>query len=303
MGAMHVFLKLLGVFFLAVDQHKTFGLRSEWLNMFLQDHEDESFFVNSMGNRQLESFAVWMKQADIARIKISKKGKGDLTITKKPLFEIIKRYDPLLTDNGTWWIILFNLARPIHGAEIVNWFVTSFLLEKFYADDITRALVKDFPSLSRRTLRNAQNALMGLLNNTPIGSNLGLASKNGEHFIRRSLRAGEIPLSIFAYCIVKASEDLDRRFFSIIELEDGNGFPRRFFSLSRKENEVIIDKIHKAYDKMILEVSHTGGLGSVHMKEIPSLVLARQYYLERKGITPLEALKTNLKEEVNDQLL
>lgn len=288
------------MFSLAIDQHKTFGLRSEWLSLFLQDQEDESYLINSMGNRQLESFAVWMRQADIADIKISKKNKTKLTIARRPLFEIIKRYDPMLADNGTWWMILFNLARPLLGAEVVNWYINSFSRDRYYAEDITTALVSDYPNLSIRTIRNAQNALVGLLTNTPAGNTLGLAKKEGEHFVRSSVRANEIPVSIFAYCLLKVSENLDRRFFSIIEFEDGNGFPKRFFNLSRKENEALVDRIHKDYDKMILEVSHTGGLGSIYVKEVPSYVMAKLYYSESQGITPIEALKSFLKEEKHD---
>ncbi|NSW92345.1 MAG: phosphoadenosine phosphosulfate reductase family protein [Firmicutes bacterium] len=136
-----------------MNRYQHFGLRQVWLEYYF-DMGDDLWFTDKLGNRQVDAFRVWLKEAEITK---------DNKIT--PLGE-------KLSDFGshsllTWAVIWTNLA---YNSTIVKWYVTNVGWDGVYTkDDLVDMLGDDY---SKSTRKNAVTSLIELFRHTPLGADL-----------------------------------------------------------------------------------------------------------------------------------
>ncbi|MGB4331675.1 MAG: hypothetical protein WBI65_01595 [Dethiobacteria bacterium] len=145
-------------------RHYIFGLRREWLDMVLLDPQGWSHHT-ILGNRQVDSLKVWLRTSGIQ----DRSGKftflGEQFVSQGsnclPLWELL------------WVNVVFNFPTA-------RWYVT---LEgkEWTTTGLVELLQVTIPRLANRTVSNAVMELTGLLERTPVGTEL----KQGQVLKRR----------------------------------------------------------------------------------------------------------------------
>jgi len=274
---------------MSLDQHKTFGLRKEWLLHLSLNLSDPGNALQALGTHQRASFSRWFQQAGLGKMQLVKFELDGFSPSE--FFQTICQFDPNWDKMGTWATLLFNLCRKEEGAENVSWFANHFFSSPYSKRDLIQSARSDFHSMSPRTIDNGISALIPFLNIPNVGKNLCLAIPEGDHFLRQPYTSTPFPLPVFAYALFLQGQTYQRDSFSTMEVEEGEGFPRRIFGLGRRQNEELLDALHSTYNRKLIEVSRTGGLNVVYLKSFTPNQMAKLYYLENKGIEPMQALK------------
>ncbi len=137
--------------------HSTFGLRKEWLALFLAQPETWQT-AGILGNKQIESLRVWLKTAGL----VNHQGQ------RTALWHLFQEegLESLLGWQILWIYVCFNFPTA-------RWYVCNFPSGTWKIEELTSALQKEVPNLSPRTVYNAVIELVGLLERTPVGKELG----------------------------------------------------------------------------------------------------------------------------------
>jgi hypothetical protein len=156
-------------------RHSIFGLRQEWLDLYLADKKGWSQ-MGLLGNRQVESLAVWLKTAGL----VDKSGQ---TTWLDSLFTVHG------TDNIKLWQLLW--VNVVFNFPTAAWYVRLGLGE-WNTYQLRSLLLNNVPNFSERTVSNAVLELVGLLERTPVGRELGQGEVSGGR-PRRVARRGAVP--------------------------------------------------------------------------------------------------------------
>jgi|LFRM01.2.fsa_nt_gb phosphoadenosine phosphosulfate reductase len=196
---------------MSLSSYQTFGMRKTWVADFLRLQEDW-LSNNNLGNRQLDSMLIWLKQADMVT-----GGRKSFAITQ--LTRVLADFgaDSLLT----WAIIWTNLAR---NSGLVQWHVTcipwgSALLRTEFIDALG-----DSYHLSERSRKNAITALLQLITETPLGQELGLGKQEslGKRNVRLHKEGWQAPDSIaILYSLYRYAEKTGKYDLTVSELYEG----------------------------------------------------------------------------------
>jgi phosphoadenosine phosphosulfate reductase len=139
-----------------LDRYCTFGLRKGWLEQYFAD-PTSWWCSDKLGPKQFPAMRAWLKEAEVI---------DGTALT--PLGEKLRSLgagDPL-----TWAVIWANLAR---NSTVANWFIANVPWQSEYTKSQLVEQLGD--ACGRRTRENAVNALVQLLRETPLGSDMGLA--------------------------------------------------------------------------------------------------------------------------------
>ena len=156
-------------------KHSTFGLRDEWVNLYLSDPLNWKS-SGGLGNRQVESMANWLKTCGM------EDAGGGMTFLGR-----------LFMQQGTAATELWQLAwvNAVFNWPTARWYV--YLGNGEWTIKELRTILKStMPRLSERTLDNAVLELVGTLERTPIGDELGQGLVTPTR-PRRVTRRGAVP--------------------------------------------------------------------------------------------------------------
>ena len=137
-------------------RHSIFGLRHKWLDQVLMDPEGWHNHT-VLGNRQVDSLKMWLKTCAI------KDQSGYLTPLGKEFISRGSSYLPLW--ELLWVNVVFNFSTAC-------WYI-SLEGKEWETTVLINLLQVAVPRLARRTISNAIMELAGLLEKTPIGTELG----------------------------------------------------------------------------------------------------------------------------------
>lgn len=157
------------------SRHQHFGLRQEWLGLYLSDRvgwRRHSF----LGNRQVDSLATWLKTAGI------EDSSGCLT-------RLGEQFAARGVDCLALWELLW--VNVVFSFPTARWYAHLGLGEWTTAE-LKALLLQAVPRLAERTATNAVMELAGLLERTPVGSEL----KQGQVIAKRPrsiVRSGKEP--------------------------------------------------------------------------------------------------------------
>lgn len=138
-------------------RHEHFGLRLEWLALCLRE-PDTWPQSGALGNRQVDSLRRWLKTAGLVG------ADGQQTALWR-LFEH-QGVDSLSAWQLLWVSVCFNFPTA-------RWYVSEFPSGSWRVDELKNALQRYVPRLAARTAYNAILELVGLLERTPVGRELG----------------------------------------------------------------------------------------------------------------------------------
>lgn len=243
---------------IATSKYQTFGLRKEWLREYLVNPD---FFFKSnnlrLGNRQLESMVVWLKDSNLLNAK---------KIPTK-LAKILKRIN-MSSEKLVWEIVWINL---FYSVELIQWYIDNF---KWNSTKTTKELIEQILSYSeynkQRTTSNAVNSLVNMFDNSPLGGELGVGvieKKNRLRYLKKNGTENINPISI-AYCLYIYSENTKQfdhnvsRFYK----DDCFGGPYKLFGISKEKFENILRYLQENANG-IVSVELSADLENIFLRE------------------------------------
>lgn len=125
--------------------HETFSIRKGWLSKGMkQIVSDPSVFVSKdrnpmdvlgIGANMVKSLRYWIPAVGLSE---SPKGKGAQYLTE--FGNIVYNCDPYIEENGTLWLLHYNLVKRKDTATSWYFFFNHFQLSEFSKEDFTTAL-------------------------------------------------------------------------------------------------------------------------------------------------------------------
>lgn len=137
-------------------RHQGFGLRREWLQLYLEKGSSLET-AGVLGNRQVESLRAWLRTAGLED-RAGRKTQLGLRFAQAGLA------DPVLWEL-LWTNVVFNWPTAA-------WYVRELGLGTWTTSELGQALQRHV-TLAPRTVGNAIQELVGLLERTPVGTELG----------------------------------------------------------------------------------------------------------------------------------
>jgi hypothetical protein len=277
-----------------------FGFEESWLrlivkklpgnpDLFQLKSVEKAQAILRVGKVKVSAARAWAESAGI----IFKNGRGfSLTV----LGDIIARHDPDLEENGIWWALHYNLAKQSSPA----WFY-SYYFNKFDADAFDRATLEDElrtwwdenhekPMTDSVFSKLIFSPFKQVFEGTRFGQDFGLfAVKEDGTFLRQPKGSQPPPGTIIAYALLDWAIENQRQSAHLEKLFEQWGIAK-IFRLDRETFDDILIDIGEKYQKRIAWISHTAGLNSVSIMDIPPLALVSAYYHELDGEEPMAAL-------------
>lgn len=186
-----------------IDRYNTFGLREEWMDMFLSSPNDYFEGNNSgLGVKQLPAMVNWLKEAEI--LDSNKK----ITEIGDTLIKLYSCYPDLV-----WEIIWINLVK---NSFICHWFATKIKPGTSYSKKFLVELFIDEyqATYGKRTVENAITALISTFANSPIGKRFGMYD-NVDGIVATRGFSEELSNEAVAYSIYRYSENRNIKTLSV----------------------------------------------------------------------------------------
>jgi hypothetical protein len=277
-----------------------FGFEESWLrlivkklpgnpDLFQLKSVEKAQAILRVGKVKVSAARAWAESAGI----IFKNGRG---FSLTALGKIIARHDPDLEENGIWWALHYNLAKQSSPA----WFY-SYYFNKFDADAFDRASLEDelrtwWDETHEKPMTDSVfdklifSPFKQVFEGTRFGQDFGLfAVKEDGTFLRQPKGSQSPPGTIIAYALLDWAIENQRQSAHLERLFEPWGIAK-IFRLDRETFDEMLIDIGEIYQKKIAWISHTAGLNSVSIMDIPPLALVSAYYHELDGEEPMAAL-------------
>ncbi|MBU4261960.1 MAG: DUF4007 family protein [Proteobacteria bacterium] len=278
-----------------------FGFEEAWLrliikkipnhpNLFLPSAVEQAQTILRVGKLKVGAARAW---AEAAGVIIKKKKQFILT----PLGNLIKHHDPDMDDDGIWWALHYNLARQNSPA----WFY-AFYCNEFTSDIFDRGMLEkelrawwdrghEKPMTDSIFDKLVFSPLKQAFDGTRLGNEFGFfALQEGSRFCRQAPGHRLPPAAIVAYGLLDWARQQQRQSVHLEKLLGAWGIGR-IFRLDRTSLDEILIQIGDKYNKQVGWVSHTAGLNSVSIMDLPPLTLISAHYYELDGESPSSALE------------
>lgn len=138
-------------------RHQHFGLRTEWIRLYI-DRPCDWERTGALGNRQVESLKAWLRTT----------GLQDEHGQETAVARFFGRRG--LHDTLAWEVLWVNVVFAFPTAA---WYVSRMGLGCWTTAELQTLLQNDVPRLAPITARDAIAELVGLLERTPVGKEIG----------------------------------------------------------------------------------------------------------------------------------
>ena len=235
-----------------INAYQTFGMSKAWLGEYLGD-PPLWWRHNSLGPRQFEAMKVWLDHANILD-----RATTDLTPFGKQVRTIG------LTNLIAWGAIWTKLARK---SALVRWYATQVPFGASYSQNDLINLLGE--GISPRTALNGLRSLEKLLEDTPLGTELGLGviNRNGKVFGSISkIGSHNVPQIIVLFALFDFAEHVGKYSFSLNEIIEASKVGSiSLFGLTREELVAELRGLSSQYDR-ILRVEFALGLENIYLE-------------------------------------
>jgi ferredoxin len=238
-----------------LTNYNTFGLRSEWLDVFLSSidtyFEDNTHGLNP--KEQLPNFVKWLVQANIlddTQVRQTTRLGGMLSRLYVDMPDLV------------WEIIWINLAN---NSPIAKWYKENTDWNFHFSQvDIQGLVQNDYPNDNNRTIKNIVYALFRTFRESPIGK-MGLLIENGKLQYKKepydNLSKEALAYSLYKYAELKGIKSL--RVSDLYASDNKQGVYREFGitkndlekhlrSLNSGTNRVLIAELNMGLDHIVL---------------------------------------------------
>ena len=283
-----------------------FGFEEAWFRLIIKklpDHPDlflprkveKAQAILRVGKLKVGAARAWAQSADIII-----KQKNDFFLS--PLGRLIARHDPDLEEDGIWWLIHYHLARLESPAWFYSFYFNQFGLDEFSRDQFEAQArshwdqTREKPMTKKTFDKLIFPPFKQVFEGTRLGNEFGFWQINEEgRYCRSPFCTIPVPKAILAYALIDWGRQHDRQSVHFEKLFEPGGIGR-IFRLERDLLDSLLVDIGEYYQKQAGWISHTAGLNSISITDIPQLALVSAYYHELDGKEPSEALTKGLEE-------
>jgi len=251
-------------------KYGTFGLKKEWIEMFLTDRESV-FSESLLGPRQKDSLFYYLKDIELINSKNQ---------INSNLFNAIEKiYKNEKIESKTLWSLVFlNLC---FNSTLFSWW--QYLPKATYSrNKILELMVIDYRKQNRYVI-NGLMSLIGTFEYTPIGSDLkiGIVTCKGRE--RSVKKEGGFPFNpyVILYAIYKLAERTGKYEFTIGELAKDQYGPQKILLI---KDDYIMKKLLVIEDTELLGVEVHDDKFLVKLNNQKSYIDALKLYLDKEGI-------------------
>lgn len=223
---------------MSVDFHLNFALKRSTLSKALQAHvtnprisRDEQMSVIGVGYKAVAGYVGWLHHTGL-------RDSNERTITE--LGKLIHEYDPYLADEGTQWILHYQLCQPSEDESTLLWqyLINEWLPDRasFSRGQFQKGASEVLARISEEKLRRCANiTLRCYVEEEALGS-LNILYLDDKLYARGKPKR-TIPSTLIAYVMFdqRAQYYPDSTTVAIHELLTGNGNVGRVFQMNRAE--------------------------------------------------------------------
>ena len=246
-----------------ISKYGTFGIHESWIDEFFADL-DAFWESNALGNKQVDSFKAWLKDAEIID------NKNVIT----PLGQLLsEKY--IDSHDAIWEIIWINLC---YNSLLANWFIQAIGVGKSFDSRILSEMSLDEFSgnFSENTIKYAIQGFMQLFNYSPIGELL----HQGEPLVNKALIRKEhtdITDIGLIYSLYKYGSVNKIRMFRMSDLysNDTKTGPYKEFGLSNQLLEKSLRSLNSNTERLIVAELNMG-LDHITLQEIQPIDVLRK---------------------------
>jgi hypothetical protein len=256
-------------------RHQTFYLRSGWLTKAIFALEDRPRLFSQkdapielgMGKNMVNSLRFWIKATGLAQQKKPVREGMELT----NFGSLVKKYDPFLELDLTWWLIHFNIIRDEDEATAWYFLFNKYPRNEFEQISFIEALARySDNAVAQSSYKKDYDCILATYldankKETPEDniicplSRFALLSQAGDTMIRKTSSNKMIPLEVIFY-VIKESVNTRTNISNLLENPNNIG---KVFNLSLDEIYRYLDLLD---EKGWLGFSRTAGLDSIILK-------------------------------------
>lgn len=220
-----------------INKHGSFYIRNGWPTKIfdIMDERTQSSYIFSPSNElaavdQIGVGRVMVKAlrywASVLGITVETKNQQGVLHTLTGLGALIARHDPYCQRPGTLWLLHRNLARNLEEATAWSWAFNFYPAKSFTKDEFVAAFYSYIQTSGGKYAKTAIEKEFDCFKNTyvsdrafdlnkvldedtiPFFAPLQLLEYVGSgRFEKRRVKAKDIPLQIFFYCILEDNRD------------------------------------------------------------------------------------------------
>lgn len=283
-----------------------FGFEEAWFRLIIKklpDHPDlflpreveKAQAILRVGKLKVGAARAWAESAGII---LKKKNEFSLS----PLGQLIARHDPDLEEDGIWWLIHYHLARSGSPAWFYAFYFNQFGLDEFSREQFEIQVRAYWDDTHEKPMTDSVfhklifSPFKQVFEGTRLGDEFGFWQTNEDgNYWRTAFGTIAVPKAILAYALVDWRKQNDRQSVHLEKLLEPGGIGR-IFRLERDTLDTLLVDIGEVYQKQAGWISHTAGLNSVSITDIPPLALVSAYYHELDGEEPADALTKGMEE-------
>ncbi|MDR3118102.1 MAG: DUF4007 family protein [Mediterranea sp.] len=229
-----------------IDRYNTYGLREDWIDMYFSDTVGY-WENNGLGTKQVPAMRNWLKDAAIIDSTNTITGLG------KFLSGIYQDRQQLV-----WEIIWINL---VYSSFIVRWFSTRIKNNMTFTKPLLMEMIQnEFPNVySGRTIKNAVDALVRMLKESPVGNQFNLyISQDKDPATRTSYN--DLSEEAVAYSIYKYAEAQNTKTLRVSDLYQPDMESGAYveFGIEKPDLEKALRALNSSANRVLVAELNTG---------------------------------------------
>jgi hypothetical protein len=288
-------------------QHQTFHIRDGWLRKGLAEvkknpaifTDPNAYLCFGLGKNMVEALRFWMRATGLTK-EVANAGKRIQEITD--FGKLIEEYDPYLEDDGSLWLIHYQLLKQPDEATAWYWFFNHYARLSFDREGFVKelslwqamqnvngkeisktSLLRDFDCfaktyLPRQQSESPEDNLECPLVHLRLLSFENIGGQKQYHLNRPDPRA--VPPLILLYVIKNWQEEHQPGALqvSLRDLLSSPCSPGRTFLLGMRLTEAIRAASEQVPSQFSLRLTRTSGLDVLTLPSISSLDLLKTHY-------------------------
>ena len=296
---------------ITVARHETFHLRDGWLLKALNALKDDPLSLSlpdahhglGVGKNMLASMRYWVQATGLA-VPAGPRISHRVPLRWTELADFIVNRDQFVEDVATLWLLHLELASNRELATFWYWAFNEYDEVQFTEDDLTSGFIDYVGSLGcalpnersvrkdvgvfLRTYRRSSSQSGGILEDSldcPLAALGIIEHTRGAKPLAFSVGAkSNLPLSLVAYATLRyrALARPGAEIISLDELRWAPCSPGRLLLLDTRTLAESIEAIEARSEGAWLRISHTAGLGNVHLGDVSLFETVALHY---KGAT------------------
>lgn len=278
---------------MAFGRHETFHIRDGWLAKGIDAisadsrslHKVDAHHSLGVGTNMLKSIRYWVEAAGLATTTGKSSAEREMHLTDTG--ELVKKYDPYLDHDGTWWLVHAGMATNRALATTLHWLFNHGPSSRFRLEDLEQALLEyvsvtsrpPFPNTLRRDLQCLVRTYSGREQKgrragdvDPIGcplAALGLlrASEHQGEFQLTSAPRPTLDPHVFMAVLTSfvGGTEGDSLMTTTEEVRWGVGSPGRIFGMSSDSISEMILRCRTVFGEASVTEIRTAGLSNIQL--------------------------------------